>query len=184
MPRRLAAALALTASVLGVSACGSSQTPAATVTSVQLGAAMSGSLSLSSGWVIAPSSSMSGMGDMKNMDMSSMAPTSAGYGTLGNAGGKPLTLVAVTTPAAAHAQLHTTTTTGGGTSGQMKALSHLVIPAHGTVQLRPGGTHVMLTGLRGTVAPGSRIALTFVFTNGARLTATVPVLTAANRPAP
>ena len=46
---------------------------------------------------------------------------------------------------------------------RMRKLDSLPIPAGSTVQLEPGGTHVMLTGLREPLVEGKTIELTLRF---------------------
>lgn len=41
----------------------------------------------------------------------------------------------------------------------MRPLDSLDVPANSTVELKPGGTHVMLMDLRAPLAPGSSIDL-------------------------
>jgi periplasmic copper chaperone A len=60
------------------------------------------------------------------------------------------------------AQLHRTMAMGNGMEG-MQAVPALAVPAHDTVKLAPGGLHVMVFGLSGTVAPGDSTAVTVTF---------------------
>jgi copper(I)-binding protein len=57
----------------------------------------------------------------------------------------------------------------------MREVRFLEIPAGGWLELRPGGKHLMLTGLKRPLREGERIALTLRFEGGAtaRLTLTV-----------
>ncbi len=45
----------------------------------------------------------------------------------------------------------------------------IVIPANGSVELKPGGNHVMLIGLRGQLVKDSTIPLTLVFEHAGRV---------------
>lgn len=63
---------------------------------------------------------------------------------------------------------------GGGMMG-MRPVDRLEIPAGGRVELRPGGHHLMLVGLRGPLAPGSSIELTLRFERAGDVTVSVPV---------
>ena len=91
-------------------------------------------------------------------------------------------LVAVSSPDAQMAMLHQTTH-GGGMSG-MADMDGVDLPAHATVHLAPGGTHVMLTGLRHALAAGGTVALDLTFAHAGVVHVRVPVqpITAAGPP--
>lgn len=107
----------------------------------------------------------------------------AGYLTLVG-GTRDATLVAVTTPAAARAELHETMkmdTPGApdhaghegmaGMSGAttMRALKALPLPAGQTVKLAPGGLHLMLFDVDAKVTPGGTVPLRLEFADGRKL---------------
>ena len=85
--------------------------------------------------------------------------SSAAYFTIRNEGGADA-LLAVTSPAAV-ASLHSTTMDNGVM--RMRPLDRLDIPANATVQLKPGGTHVMLMAVRIPLSAGSTIPLDLKF---------------------
>lgn len=85
--------------------------------------------------------------------------TSAAYFTLSNTGGADQ-LVSVTSPAA-DASLHSTAMDGGVM--RMRSLDGLDVPAHGKVELRPGGTHVMLMKLQRPLQAGGQLRLLLRF---------------------
>lgn len=68
-------------------------------------------------------------------------------------------VVAVTTPAARSAQIHETRVQDGRAS--MGPVEALTLPAGRSVELRPGGYHVMLEGLARPLAEGDHVPLTF-----------------------
>jgi len=68
-------------------------------------------------------------------------------------------VVSVTTPAASSAQIHESLMDGGRAS--MRHVESLRLPAGRSVELRPGGYHVMLEGLARPLAEGERVPLTF-----------------------
>jgi hypothetical protein len=68
-------------------------------------------------------------------------------------------VVAVTTPAARSAQIHESLMEGGRAS--MRHVESLALPAGRSVELRPGGYHVMLEDLAKPLAEGDRVPLTF-----------------------
>ncbi len=91
-------------------------------------------------------------------------------------------LVAVATPAAKAAEIHTMIHEGG--MMKMRPVDSLALPAGKTVELKPGGYHVMLLDLTGPLKDGDSVpvVLTFADSSGRRTTqqveATVRPLTA------
>jgi copper(I)-binding protein len=67
-------------------------------------------------------------------------------------------LVAVESPVAGKAELHTMTMDGGVM--KMRALGRLDLPANKTVNLKPGGYHVMLIDIKRELKAGERVPLT------------------------
>lgn len=97
--------------------------------------------------------------------------STAVYFTIRNAGGEDK-LLSVASPAG-QASIHSTSMTGGIV--RMRSVHELDIPAHSTVALKPGGTHVMLTGLKGGLANASLVPLrlTFAKSGDMKIVATV-----------
>lgn len=85
--------------------------------------------------------------------------SSVAYFTIHNAGGADR-LLSVTSPSA-NASMHSTTMDNGVM--RMRPLQTLDVPAKSTVALKPGGTHVMLMGLKAPLEAGSTIALDLKF---------------------
>jgi copper(I)-binding protein len=85
--------------------------------------------------------------------------SSAAYFTVRNTGGAD-TLLSVSSPSA-NASMHSTSTDNGVM--RMRPLASLEVPASATVALKPGGTHVMLTGLKAPLEAGSTIVLDLRF---------------------
>ncbi|HWI76283.1 MAG TPA: copper chaperone PCu(A)C [Sphingomicrobium sp.] len=84
---------------------------------------------------------------------------SAAYFTIRNAGGADK-LLSVTSPAA-DASLHSTSMDNGVM--RMRPLEGLDVPKDGTVELKPGGTHVMLMGLKQPLQSGATLELDLKF---------------------
>ncbi|HTW83288.1 MAG TPA: copper chaperone PCu(A)C [Candidatus Sulfotelmatobacter sp.] len=110
------------------------------------------------------------------------------YATIRNTGSRPVALVGASTPRASSVELHESTTMSSGAMKMqgmtmpamgMHPVSRIVIPAHGSVTLKPGGYHLMLLGLRGTLAAGQRIPLTLRFAGAPPVSTLVPVETRA-----
>jgi copper(I)-binding protein len=84
---------------------------------------------------------------------------SAAYFTIRNAGGADK-LLSVTTPSA-DASLHSTSMDNGVM--RMRPVQALDVPAKSAVELRPGGTHVMLMELKQPLQAGAMLELDLTF---------------------
>ena len=100
-------------------------------------------------------------------------PNSAAFMTLTNRSDQARALVTATSPAAKTVELHTHTNEGG--LMRMRRIERIEIPAGGSVQLKPGGLHVMLIGLTGDLVPGGNLALELTFDDGSRAQVQAPV---------
>lgn len=58
---------------------------------------------------------------------------------------------------------------------RMRQLDAIDLPAGGTVELKPGGDHLMLVGLKAPLKAGATFALTLKFERAGELTVQVPV---------
>ena len=99
----------------------------------------------------------------------------AAYMTVLNGLDAPVRLASVTGNAAAAVELHESI----NDNGVMKMEPHpegFEIPAGGTLELKPGGKHVMLLGLVKPLAVGDTIELTLNFDGSDPITVSVPVL--------
>ena len=83
------------------------------------------------------------------------------YMTFTNSSSKADRLLSVTTAASDTAQVHESVEKDGVAT--MKHLEALEIPAGGTVVLKPGGIHIMLTGLKAPLKKGGMIMLQLKF---------------------
>jgi copper(I)-binding protein len=95
------------------------------------------------------------------------------YLEIDNTGQSPDRLIAVSSPIAAMAHLHTTEMQGDMAS--MKAVDGVEIPAGGKVVLKPQTDHVMLMGLTQALAQGSSFPLDLQFEKAGKVHITVPV---------
>ena len=90
---------------------------------------------------------------------------------------KALRLVGVMTPVAGMAEVHETKMVGNVM--QMRPVAEVALPAGRAVALKPGGYHIMLTGLKLELHPGRSIPLTLLFKDAqgleSRQTVQVPV---------
>lgn len=102
-----------------------------------------------------------------------MAKAGAAYVTIMNHGSVADRLVSITTPAAAGAELHTTVMKGDVM--KMEAVTVLEVAPMATVEMKPGGFHVMLTGLKAPLKEGDRIELVLNFEKAGEVKVEVPV---------
>ena len=107
------------------------------------------------------------------------APLEGGNGaafmTVLNGLDKAVRLASISGDAAGAIELHETV----NDNGVMKMEPHpegFEIPAGGTLELKPGGKHVMLLGLTKPLAVGDSIDLTLNFEGSEPMTLTVPVV--------
>jgi periplasmic copper chaperone A len=93
----------------------------------------------------------------------------AGYGHVKNTGKSTLTLVAVTSPDFSDVQLHRSVIRDGMDS--MLHVDSISISAGESLELAPGGYHLMLFDRRHRLHRGQLVPLTFKFSNGTNYTA-------------
>jgi copper(I)-binding protein len=103
------------------------------------------------------------------------SPAASAYLTIENRGTSAARLTSARSPAAREVAVHATRLEGA--MAGMHAAS-LIVPAHGQVQLTPGGMHLMLMGLSAPLVAGSHIELSLTFEPGGVIAVTVPVLAA------
>jgi len=104
-------------------------------------------------------------------------PSGAIYATIVNRGSADR-LVGVASDAGT-AMLHSSDSADG--VARMRMLSELPVPASGEVALAPGGTHIMLTGLKAPLTAGSDIGLTLRFAETRPRTVRVAVVAPGGR---
>jgi copper(I)-binding protein len=97
-----------------------------------------------------------------------------GYLTLTNGTEEADALVGVTSPAAMSVQVHETFADASGMMA-MRPIAQLPVPAGGSVELKPGGYHLMLMGLKQPLAAGQTVELTLTFEHAAPVTVQAPV---------
>jgi len=98
----------------------------------------------------------------------------AAYMELRNAGVSDLRIVAAEVPGAESASLHETRMQGSAMS--MAPLDTLVIPSGGTVELVPGGIHLMVMGMQERPLVGDTLRLQLITDGGERFPIPVPVV--------
>ena len=95
------------------------------------------------------------------------------YLLLRNDGGEADRLTGGETPAARGVQIHESRMVGDVMS--MERIDGLDLPAGDAVELKPGGSHLMLLGLTRSLVEGEEIDLTLHFLRSGDLAVTVPV---------
>lgn len=159
-----AAAAVLAAGLLG--ACGtttSSSSGGSTPSGAPATASATGqaaALTVTDAWVKAADTGMTG-----------------GFGTLKNTGTAPLTVVSATSPAAAMMELHETVSNGSGGTVMRAKQGGFVVPAGASVELKPGGNHVMFMNLTAALKSGTTTTYTLTLGDGSTVAVTAPVRT-------
>lgn len=141
-------------------------------------------LSLSLALVLAAcsSSSASPAGGMTVADAwarkaMSMDMAGAAYMNITNGTGQADALLGVETDVATNPEIHETTEENGMMA--MHPVERIEVPVGATVELKPGGYHVMLIGLTGELEVGSMIELTLKFEKAGDVKVTAEVKAAA-----
>jgi periplasmic copper chaperone A len=101
-----------------------------------------------------------------------MAKVGAAFMTLQNAGSDDK-LVSATSPVAGHVELHGHIKDGDVM--RMRSVESIDVPAGGSVQLAPGGLHLMLIDLKDPLKQGQTFPLTLTFAKAGAMTIEVPV---------
>lgn len=102
-------------------------------------------------------------------------PVAGGFLTVTNTGDADDTLVAAKSPAAGRMEIHEMAMEDNVM--KMRELAGgLVIPAGGTVMLKPGGYHIMFMDLAGPLVAGESVDVTLTFEKAGDVTITMPVV--------
>ena len=97
------------------------------------------------------------------------------YLEIRNGGAADDRLIAVSTPLATKVELHKSTMEEG--IHRMEKVESIAVPASGSVELAPGGLHVMLVGLKFMLLAEETIPVTFTFEHAGDITTGVAVET-------
>ena len=93
------------------------------------------------------------------------AKNGAAYVTIMNHGMKSDALISVVSDVSAKVELHSHKKDGGVM--RMRRILSVPVPAHSVAELKPGGDHIMLIGLKRQLKVGDCIILTLRFQSGA-----------------
>jgi copper(I)-binding protein len=95
------------------------------------------------------------------------------YVNIVNPGTTPDAVVAATSDAARLVELHETRNEGGVM--RMRPLAKFEVPPGTTLEMKPGGRHVMLLGLTRDLKPGDVVRVTLTFERAGPMTIEAPV---------
>jgi copper(I)-binding protein len=84
-------------------------------------------------------------------------------------------LIGATTGVAMKAELHTSTVDAQGLTVMGPLDGGLAVPAHTQVELKRGGHHVMMMGLKRPLNDGDVVTLTLIFEKAGKITVEMPV---------
>ena len=93
------------------------------------------------------------------------AKNGAAYVTIMNHGMKSDALIGVVSDVSAKVELHSHKNDGGVM--RMRQILSVPVPAHSVAELKPGGDHIMLMGLKRPLKAGDHIMLKLSFQSGA-----------------
>lgn len=103
------------------------------------------------------------------------APNGAAFGLLVNLAGKDDTLVSASSAAAEAVELHEMVI-GDGDVMQMRPVDGgFPVPAGGFAELKPGGLHIMLIGLKAPLLAGEMLPLTLNFETAGEVELSIPI---------
>lgn len=100
-------------------------------------------------------------------------PMGGGFAVLRNACPRPVEMVGASSPDFGDVSLHETRIDRG--MSRMRAVKRVPVKAGGTVELRPGGLHVMLMKPRRALRPGDRVRVDLRLADGRTVGADFPV---------
>jgi copper(I)-binding protein len=83
------------------------------------------------------------------------AKTAAGYATIRNTSASADRLVSVSSPAAERVETHTTVREGE--ISRMRETKGYVVPAKGSLELKPGGSHLMFVNIKAPLKAGQTV---------------------------
>ncbi len=98
----------------------------------------------------------------------------AGFGTLSNPGSTEIRIVSFSSPLFGDVSLHRTELVDG--MSEMREVALLTIPAAGTVELAPGGYHLMLMSPSGEIAAGQMVRIEMTAADGRAFEFDLPVV--------
>ncbi len=123
---------------------------------------------------VAPAADITVSGATARESLVPTATTGAIYFTITNSGTSDDRLLLISTPVATSAMIHETTIVDDVM--KMRMVESVVIAAGATVEMKTGGMHVMLMGLRAPLKIGETVAMELVFERAGVMKVNVPVV--------
>lgn len=102
-------------------------------------------------------------------------PAGGGYVTITNGGSAPDRLIAVSTPAAGKSEIHMMEMKND-VMVMRPVEGGLEIPAGGTVELKPGGFHLMFIDLKEPIVEGTTVPVTVTFAKAGTVELNLPAM--------
>jgi copper(I)-binding protein len=96
-----------------------------------------------------------------------------GYAVITNSGDNALRLIGADSPDYGMVMLHRSVQRDGVET--MQTVAGIVVPAHGSAALEPGGYHLMLMHPLHAIAPGGKVRVRLHFADGSTINAEFPV---------
>ncbi|WFE67853.1 copper chaperone PCu(A)C [Thiomicrospira sp. R3] len=106
-------------------------------------------------------------------EMPPVAPATAAFMTLINAGDQPIAVVRADSDAAKTVELHTHIDDNGVM--RMREIPEISVPAIGQTELKPGGLHVMLIGPTRALTEGDIVDIKLIMQDGSEKMIQAPV---------
>lgn len=91
-----------------------------------------------------------------------------GFFTITNKGTTPDRLIAASSPVAERIEIHAIKVVGDGLRMRQRE-GGLALPPGTTLTFKPRGYHLLLTGLKAPLEPGSRVPVTLAFENAGKM---------------
>jgi copper(I)-binding protein len=91
----------------------------------------------------------------------------AGYATLKNTGDAPIKVLTVQTDAFRQSSIHETVVDRG--VSRMRELPRLDLDPGASIEMKPGGRHLMLSEPRRPIVVGDKVEMVFLLTDGTRV---------------
>lgn len=98
----------------------------------------------------------------------------AAFGTLSSSSDEDVTVVSATADATETVELHEMTTDEDGQMVMQRKEGGFVVPAGETLELSPGGNHLMFLDLPSDIDPGQDVRVTLTFSDDSQMSFTAP----------
>ena len=110
---------------------------------------------------------------LEGSDAKSGTGNSAVYAILVNRGSKPDALIAAASNDAGAVEVHQSYQESG--MMMMRPIEKIDIPAGASLEMKPGGYHLMLLNLKRALEPGQTVRMTLSFREAGKIAVTAPV---------